>query len=348
MSDRQGKVIILATSPKTHGGISAVLNAYRSGEQWKRYHVVWIATHIDRSPVVKLAYMAVALMRFLFLIPFYDAIHIHSGVGVSPRRKRVFFILAGWLHKKRIVHVHLGEQIAEPEQMQLYRPLLEEADCIVVLSEKWKTFVQSHFRVKGEVRVIYNPCPDVWPVAVTKRKPYILFAGTINPNKGYKDLILAFAAIVMRNPQWKLVLAGTGEMDEAHRFASQHLSPGQVTFVGWVQGEAKACLYAEASVFCLPSYAEGFPMSVLEAWSYGTPVVCTPVGALTEIVEDETNVLLFPPGDTTRLTQLLDRMLSDSTLRASLAVEANKLAERFTPRTINEQVGRMYADVLNS
>lgn len=347
MNDKAGKVIILATSPKSHGGVSAVLNAYRSGQQWKQYHVVWIATHLDGSPLTKMAYMVVALIRFLVLIPFYDAVHIHSGIGVSPKRKQVFFIIAGCFHKKRIIHLHIGDQIADPEQIRLYRSMLEQADCVVALSEKWKAFILSHFQVKGDVRVIYNPCPGIMPVAVEQRKPYIFFAGTINRNKGYKDLILAFASIASRYPQWKLVLAGVGEMEEAIRFASEHLQSGQIQFVGWTQGEKKARLYAEASVFCLPSYAEGLPMSVLEAWAYGTPVVCTPVGALEEIVEDGVNVLLFPAGDTARLAQLLEQLINNNALRESLAANASRLTEQFSSRAINEQVARLYADVLN-
>ena len=71
------KVLILATSRKTRGGVTAVLKVYEQCPFWKKYKVYWLETHIDRTLFVKFLYAVKALIAFLFLVWFYDIIHIH-------------------------------------------------------------------------------------------------------------------------------------------------------------------------------------------------------------------------------------------------------------------------------
>ena len=64
------RVLILATSRKTRGGITAVLKAHETGVQWKRFHCHWVQTHRDGNNVRKLLYLAFAWLDFLVRIPF--------------------------------------------------------------------------------------------------------------------------------------------------------------------------------------------------------------------------------------------------------------------------------------
>ena len=58
------RVLILATSRKTRGGITAVLKAHETGEQWKRFHCHWVQTHRDGNNIRKIAYLAFAWLDF--------------------------------------------------------------------------------------------------------------------------------------------------------------------------------------------------------------------------------------------------------------------------------------------
>lgn len=64
------KVLVVATSRKTRGGITSVVKAHETGEQWKKYHCKWIETHRDGSTWRKLWYLATALIEYVFLLHF--------------------------------------------------------------------------------------------------------------------------------------------------------------------------------------------------------------------------------------------------------------------------------------
>ena len=107
--------------------------------------------------------------------------------------------------------------------------------------------------------------------------------------------------------------------------------------------ELRVKAFKQASVFCLPSYAEGFPMAVLDAWAYGLPVVTTPVGGIPDVAVDSENMLLFNPGDIDTLAERLDLLMSDDILRDKLAASSIKMSlEMFNLNTITKQVGEIY------
>ena len=66
------RVLVVATSRKTRGGITSVVKAHETGAQWKKYHCRWIQTHRDGNPIRKLWYLFTALIEYACLLPFYD------------------------------------------------------------------------------------------------------------------------------------------------------------------------------------------------------------------------------------------------------------------------------------
>lgn len=177
-------------------------------------------------------------------------------------------------------------------------------------------------------------------------KKQILYAGTINARKGYADMIKAFAQIAEKYNDWKIVFAGNGEIEQGKALAATLGIGSQVVFLGWVNGDAKDRAFKESAIFCLPSYAEGFPMAVLDAWAYGLPVITTPVGGIPDIAEDGKNLLLFTPGDTQMLARQMERMIEDEQLRESMVKESKQLVQSiFSVEVINEQIGCLYKDL---
>lgn len=292
------KVLVVATSRKTRGGITSVILAHEKGKQWEKYHCRWIETHRDRCLVVKFTYLFRGLLLYVLLLPFYDLVHIHVSEPVSALRKLPFMTLAKLLRKKTIIHFHSfsPETTIRSRYAWAYRYLFGKADAVIALSEYWKCEIEREFCMDNKVMVIYNPCTVYHAgngtfadaeVVVGKRQ--ILYAGTVNARKGYVDMIRAFAKIAGKHSDWIITFAGNGEIENGKRLANELGISSQVLWLGWVNGADKDRAFREASVFCLPSYAEGFPMGVLDAWAYGLPVITTPVGGIPDVARDGEN-----------------------------------------------------------
>lgn len=339
------RVLILATSRKTRGGITAVLKAHETGEQWKRFHCHWVQTHRDGNNVRKLAYLAFAWLDFLIRIPFYDIVHVHFSLGTTARRKVPFVKVAKALGKKVIIHLHCGSQIHEIWNKD-YSYLFSVADVSLLLSENLLHMAEEHTGKGRDYRVCYNPCPQISKEPVLQKKKQILFSGTLYAGKGYQDLIRAFAKIAKKYPDWNVVLAGNGEVEKGRAISKELGIANQVEFLGWVSGEQKDKVFRESMIFCLPSYAEGFPMAVLDAWAYGLPVITTPVGGIPDVAKDGENMLLFNPGDIDALAHQLEKMIIDENLRNRIALASLDFAEnKFNQYTINKQLGELYEDL---
>ena len=339
------RVLVVATSRKTRGGITSVVKAHETGGQWKKYHCRWIETHRDGNMARKLWYLATALVEYVCLLPFYDIVHIHIATTQSAKRKRLFFILAKFMKKKTIFHFHPSNEkfLFEPKNRKLYRKLFSQADLVLVLSEQWRRWIKESLGLTERIKVLYNPCPVV-DRRDDLRRNQVLFAGTVIPRKGYAVLLKGFALIAGKYPQWKVVFAGNGEIDRARSIAESLGIAGQVEFLGWVSGDEKERVFQESSIYCLASDGEGFPMGVLDAWAYGIPCVVTPVGGIPDIVENGKNGLIFPVGDSGKLAEQLDLLMQDQSLRRQIVAGSDKYVYgQFCVENINRQLGEIYS-----
>jgi glycosyltransferase involved in cell wall biosynthesis len=346
MINSKNRVLIIGTSANTRGGITSVINAHKEGNQWDEFNCKWLETHIDKSLPFKIIYFFKALIQYLFIVFRYDLIHIHLSEPVSAIRKLPFLCIAKLLRKKTIIHFHSfsPETTIESRYTGTYGFIFRNATAIVVLSEFWKQAIESKYILSNKVYVIYNPCAIPDYTQKFDKKKHILYAGTINNRKGYNDLISAFASIAKRNPDWKLVFAGNGDIEKAKELANN-----QLEFLGWVHGQEKSKAFQEASVFCLPSYAEGFPMAVLDAWAYGVPVVTTPVGGLPDIIKDGVNALVFNPGDIKVLSEQLQKIIENDKLRELIKNESLQLSENdFNRSKITNQLHDLYMNILHA
>lgn len=345
------RVLVVATSCKTRGGITSVVKAHKQGEQWQRFHCHWVQTHRDGNVIRKLWYLAVGWCDYLLRICFYDLVHVHVSTQISAKRKEPFIYLAKLLHKKIIVHFHAfsAETSYNGKGKNLFRVIFHQADVLIVLSRAWESSIKEEFPDLQNIRVLFNPCTAKINKKKYDKKKQILYAGTVSERKGYADLIKAFAQIATKHPDWRVVLAGNGETDRGKAIAKSLGISRQVDFLGWVSGEEKDRAFKESMIFCLPSYAEGFPMAVLDAWSYGLPVISTPVGGLPDIARNGENMLLFMPGDINALAGQLQLMIENVDLRVSISKKSLSLAaNEFNCQTIDKKLAEIYESVLQS
>ena len=172
--------------------------------------------------------------------------------------------------------------------------------------------------------------------------PYVLALGTIEPRKGYPDLVAAFDAVAVAHPDLRLVVAGPDGwgMDAFDQALARTSCADRVVRVGWVDGARVAALLDGATVLAFPSLYEGFGFPPLEAMAAGVPVVATRAGALPEVLGDA--ACLVPAGDHQALAEALALVLGDAEVRAGLVARGRQHVERFSWHECAAGLARIY------
>ena len=352
ITSRPVRVLVVGPGRGVRGGITTVLSAYERNDIWEKYHCDWLETYDDRGHARKILAFLKSLPLALRLIPGRDIVHVHAAHRTSFCRKAFFVLLAKCFGKKTILHLHAPYPHAFDNGFmnRLARYVFSHADVVVALSAFWADQVH-RIAPCANVVVIPNPCAEpaeeVPPQRLRKRS--VLFVGKLEPRKGYADLLRAMSAIIARVPEAELVLAGDGEVEAAGQLAEELRIRDRIRFLGWVSAEEVHHALSQASVFCLPSYAEGVPMAMLDAMSYRVPVVVTPVGGIPDIIRQGENGFIVNPGDVASIASTIQMLLACSSLRQEVADRAyNDVMAEFSPTTVCQRMATIYDALLDA
>jgi glycosyltransferase involved in cell wall biosynthesis len=304
------------------------VSGYVDGGLFERYDCVYVTSHRAGNGWVKIFTALKAWVRVAVLLRKLNAplVHVQTASHASFWRKAVICLMARAADRPYIVHVHGGgfARFYEHEcgrfGRRLIRSTLAHAALVIALSEEWRGRLLK-ICPTARVEVLHNAVriPDserAQPRA--DRNPTLLFLGHLLPEKGVYEIVKACAQLAKRFPDLKLVLGGVGQGDAVRELASQLGVSERVELPGWLGPESKSAALAASTMFLLPSYHEGMPMALLEAMSWGMPVIATPVGGIPQIVTHEANGLLIPPADVAALTTAIERLLLDPALRIRL------------------------------
>lgn len=317
--DRQGGIVsveklILAESPSTI--------SFRH-----------IATLSNGTKIKKIIVFTQALSVLLWSLVRreIDIVHIHVSERGSTYRQMITALIVQAFHKPVIMHAH-GSDFHEfysnvfPPVQHLIRWIFRHCAQFIVLSESWRQFYIKQLGLYAD-RVVVLPNPVRLPSQVPNRSfanPInLIFLGRLGSRKGSFDLIHAFSQIPLDQRQKViLTLAGDGEVEQTRNLV-KHLKLENCTHVlDWIDERERNNLLANADVFILPSYNEGLPMALLEAMSWGLPVIATPVGGIPEVVIPNQNGLLVNPGNIQQLIKAIQSLINDEDLRLRLGQAA--------------------------
>lgn len=343
------RVLMVGSAEQSAGGVASAIRLIKKMPVWEEYSCYWLGTQIQRSKLWKLWYAVKGNILALFIIWRYRIIHLHT---VPDRICLVIqlpiFLLACLGRKKIIMHVHMGNQLRNHTGNRLFKWCLNRSDLVVLLAKKWqRLFEESFSDVKTPTAVVYNACepPEAVPDWEAK-EPVIFMAAYFNDNKAPDLLLKAWKSIKDRHPEWRVFMLGNGEV-ERFKAMAQEMGLSDVEFTGYIVGKEKEDFFRRASIYCMCSYEEGFPMVVLEAWAHAINVVTTPVGGLPDVLEEGRNALTFDFGDWQGLATQLERLITDSALRKEMAAYSRQfVAQRFSLESINQQLEEIYTSLL--
>lgn len=180
------------------------------------------------------------------------------------------------------------------------------------------------------------------PSTGPRERGLLLFVGRFFRNKGIDILFDAFGRVTA--PTARLVLVGSGPLRASFE---QSVHDERVTFGERVTDEELADLYRRADCVVVPSRSDGMPTVILEAFACGTPAVASDVGAVAEMVDDDTGVLI-PSGDVQALAAALEEMIgrSDDERRTAGAAARAKAESRFSWPAVAAQTAEVLEAVV--
>jgi glycosyltransferase involved in cell wall biosynthesis len=276
------------------------------------------------------------ILRFSFHIVFSKVkmVLIFTSSGLSFGEKGLMVILATALGKKTILAPRSGFVVKDMEKGGLLSKFIpfvvKRANVVVCQGATWKSFYEKMDQGKGEKFLVIQNWIDtsaIQPAPITDDKIDILFLAWVDVQKGIFDLLEAVAEIKTQKQIHLHVAGGGTALDKSIELVELLGIKNITTFHGWVVGEKKKELLNLADIFILPSYAEGFPNSLMEAMAYGKAVISTKVGSIPDLVEHKRNGWLVNAGNKKEIQTAIEALINDDKLRWHLGEEAKKSVE---------------------
>ena len=302
---------------------------------------------ISRRPSLGSDIVVLVLLVRLFWREQFDIVHSHFP------KSGLLGMTAAWLLRVPIrIHTFHGEVWATRGSWR--RSILKAFDRLVgwmathvlaVSASQQQFLVREGVLSEGQSRVIgagsicgvdplrFRPDSNVRRITraalgIDQNSRLILFMGRLNRDKGVLDLALAFSVIAGHRPDVDLLLVGTQEdviFDQLQKICSacQH----RIHYQSFTSTPER--YMAAADVICLPSYREGFGMTLIEAAACGVPAVASRISGIVDAVDDGKTGFLFTPANVAELTHALLTVISDESLSQRVGVAARSRALAF-------------------
>ncbi|WP_219834872.1 glycosyltransferase family 4 protein [Paenibacillus sp. R14(2021)] len=348
------KIITVANSEHVKGGIDAVIKSLLEGLRHSDEHIIStrFPSYIDSvGPLMRIAYSLMSMFKFVFISTPYEIVHLHSAAKGSFYRKSIYTVLSKLLRKKLVFHIHASGfetfQQSNSFNAWIVRRTLNCADHIIVLSDQMKALVH-HFCENDRITVLPNPvtipaAKEVASLRTAHAKVQLLFLGEIGPRKGIYDLVDAIEMLPEAcKSRIQLHVCGNNEIERLKTIVSAKKLNDIITVHGWTSGEQKKKQLSNADVFILPSYAEGLPISILEAMAYGLPVISTNVGGIPEIVRSGQNGMLLEPGQPAALAQAIEALVMDEDSRNAYGKKSKEIVHPHDINLVIDQLLTIY------
>ncbi|WP_296591081.1 glycosyltransferase family 4 protein [Methylophaga sp.] len=271
----------------------------------------------ERGHIRHIAYFveACVLLKYLFENNLKH-IHVHFGTNATAVAYATR-LLSG----KKITYsftIHGPDEFDAPIGLSLKEKALE-ASFVVAISNYCASQVKRWIPVSSWPKVQVIGCTvDSYfmgdeSVDHSDTKTFIC-VGRLSAQKGHFILLDALEILINKGIECQLVLAGDGELrGEIEAYIAKKNLNKYVTITGWVTGNEVRSLILSARAMVLPSFAEGLPVVIMEAFILNRPVITTHIAGIPELVKNGENGWLVTPNDSKQLADVMSNTLSMTT-----------------------------------
>lgn len=276
-----------------------------------------------------------------------DVAHIFSASYwsflLAPAPAWLFAKMRG---KKSIINYRSGEARDHLQRFRSAKFVLSRVDRIVAPSG----YLVDVFREFGLSAAVVPNLVDLSQFRYRERnslRPHLVCTRGFHEYYSVDVVVKAFAEVKKEYPEARLDLVGGGPLESEVRKVGADLKLSGVNFTGVASRQQIGKYYDEADIFINASWLDNMPVSVIEAFGSGTPVVTTSPESMPYLVENGRTGLLSPVGDEKALAANVIRLLRDPELAASLAKNAYEESRKYTWEVVREQWLKVYRELLN-
>ncbi len=247
--------------------------------------------------------------------------------------------------KKSIINYRSGEARDHLQRFHTGKFVLSRVDVIVAPSG----YLVDVFREFGLSAVVVPNLVDLSQFRFRERnplRPHLVCTRGFHEYYSVDVVVKAFAEVKKEYPDARLDLVGGGPLEAEVRQVVADLKLTDVHFPGIASRQQIGKYYDDADIFINASWLDNMPVSVIEAFGAGTPVVTTSPESMPYLVENERTGLLSPVGDEKALAANVIRLLREPVMAAVLARNAYEASRKYTWEVVREQWLKVYSETL--
>ena len=280
----------------------------------------------------------------------YDIVNVHEAQGAAIARFKYaagnpYVVVTSHGAEHRAWDLALDERrrhrkgpalktfILNPTtRLSQVRHAIAHSDHLMCLSEQDREYFAQRMGVDPtKTSRIYPGASSVYYAADPERlaRPVrnILFGGTWRKGKGIEDVVGAFSLIAKRHPEIRLTILGAGLRADAVKQDFPSTLRDRVSIIETGGDEENVAQLERADTFLLPSLFEETPLALIEAMAAALPIITTNTSGMKDVVRDGDNGLLVPVRSPNAIAMAMDRIISDSQMRITLAARAQREAK---------------------
>lgn len=287
----------------------------------------------------------VYLARLVVNIVRAEVLHIFTpGYWAFYLAPAPALVLARVFGKRTVLNYHDGRAEDHLTRWPLAGPLMRVAGTIVVPSDY---LVEVFARFGMHTTRIHNVAePDSMPYRERQRpRPVFLHNRGLAAEYNPACTLRAFAVIQRKYPEARLTIAHDGPLRRELEALAGELGLRQTQFIGSVSPAKMAPLYDSVDIYLMSPNADNMPLSILECFAAGLPVVSSYAGGVPKLVEDQMTGLLFRPNDHLAMAACALRLLEEPGLAARLTANARARCERYSWAEIGPQWVALYSQL---
>ncbi len=347
------KVALVAPSLRNIGGQSIqakrLLEAFENDE---KIEMKFIAndppTPLPNVKFLRTIFSSVSFWRSLFAkIPETKIVHIFSSGTTSYVISTLPPLLAAKIGgKKTILHYHTGEaeehlkkwkKTAQPT-MKMFDEIIVPSQFLVDVFAKFDLRATAIFNFVESDKFVFRTRNPLQPVFLSNRN--------FEAHYQVGDVLRAFQLIQKEFTEAELIVAGYGSEELRLKKLAAELKLKNTTFPGRVEQEQMAKIYDQADIYLNSSIVDNMPLSIIEAFSCGLPVVSTNAGGIPYICESGETALLIEKNDYRALARAALELLKDNELAQKIIGQARREVGKYARESVRGEWSAIYQKIL--